>query len=869
MSNDQINKNVNKGITQRDYQIGKETRFYILTVKYDGNHYGVKLLENHVEIESSVVDGRLDATKKIGVKMLLQRFPSATISDTTLVNYKDDRPNGKPWQKDDTDKVLSGLFRQAQSFTLDVHKLDRILMRFSDYRSANEQEYELERQSKQVVLNRLAEWLHMISSNPEQAKKGLLDLIAGQNTSDKDLLKNMEKLLTSQYQQLRNFKVLLEQISSEEFEQHFNELLDDGLTLEVRNHFNQIYEKLLNAGLLLNPNRGALLITVQLLALLLSAYDIETYIMYQPNEYSRFLNALDINFPNDLFERYDLCQSAARFILQYAAENSYSVHDFIDVYNLMNMFDTNWLGGKLEFMNNNTSKNLILYGPPGTGKTYNVINHALQILDPDVDPDLLTNPIRRDEAVQQYNRFIESNQVVFCTFHQSYSYEDFVEGIRFVKDTAGYEVRDGVFKRICNAAKAVVTKRKHTYDFDPSKTKFHKMSLGNTKDDEDDIYDYCIHNNKIALGWGNQVDYTNCKNKAEIRERYFKLAQDERAFGVDAVDRFKHGIDNNDIVIISSGNYKARAIGKVTSEYEYDETGVIEYHHFRAVEWLWVSNDGTDVVPVERILIDKIFSQQTIYMLSKEKLNMDSLRELIAGRKEQGSGESQFVIVIDEINRGNISKIFGELITLIEPDKRLGQKNEISVTLPYSGVKFNVPSNVHILGTMNTADRSIALLDTALRRRFDFMEMMPDYNVLPTDVDGLNVRQLLQTINDRIEYLYDRDHVVGHAYFIIEKPTLAYYITVMQQKIIPLLQEYFYDNWESIELVLGGAGKKNGDQNYLITKIHMAATQLFATTSGLPDYEKTRYVIQPHPTLKAMTRIYDRSATTDQQEASE
>lgn len=520
-------------------------------------------------------------------------------------------------------------------------------------------------------------------------------------------------------------------------------------------------------------------------------------------------------------------------------------------------------------MNNDVSKNLILYGPPGTGKTYNIINHALKILDPDVDPDLLTNPDRRKEAVQLYNQYIESNQVIFCTFHQSYSYEDFVEGIRFVQETAGYEVRDGVFKRICNAAKSVVTMRKHTYDFDPSRTKFHKMSLGNTKDSEDDIYDYCIQTNKIALGWGSQVDYTNCNTKAEIHELYFKFAQDARAFGVEAVDRFKHGIDIDDIVVISSGNYKARAIGKVTGEYIYDETGVIEYHHFRDVEWLWVSNDDTDIVPVERILIDKIFSQQTIYTLSRNILNMNSLRELIAGEKELGVGESQFVIVIDEINRGNISKIFGELITLIEPDKRLGQTNEISVTLPYSGLKFNVPSNVHILGTMNTADRSIALLDTALRRRFDFVEMMPAYDVLPTDVEGLNVRELLQTINNRIEYLYDRDHVVGHAYFITEKPTLSYYISVMQRKIIPLLQEYFYDNWDSIELVLGGAGKKEKDQDFLIIKDKVIATQLFTSNSGLPEHEKIRYTIQPNPTLKALTRIYKQSDTSNQQEADE
>lgn len=654
MTNEEIDQIAQRSIANREYLKGKETRFYLLTIKYDENLYGVKLLDNHKEIASDDIPGRLDAAKTATMKMLQHHFPDAMISDITMVHFKVDRPSDVPWQKDSGDVVLN-LFTKLKPYTTNT------------------------------------------------------------------------------------------------------------------------------------------------------------------------------------------------------ANDSY-LH-----------------GGKSETMNKTLAKNLILYGPPGTGKTYNIINHALRILEPDIDTNLLTDPGRRDEAVQLYNRYIESNQVVFCTFHQSYSYEDFVEGIRFVKETEGYEVRDGIFKRICNAARAVVTNRRHTYDFDLSTTNFHKISLGNTKDVNDDIYDYCIQNNKIAMGWGNQVNYSQCNNKQKIREKYFKFANDERKFGVDAIERFKHGINIDDIVIVSNGNYKARAIGKITGEYEYDEAGVIDYHHFRNVEWLWVSKDDADIVPVERILIDKIFSQQAIYMLAKEDLNIESLRELTTGKNEKGTGESQFVIVIDEINRGNISKIFGELITLIEPDKRLGQKNEVSLTLPYSGNKFNVPSNVHILGTMNTADRSIALLDTALRRRFDFIEMMPDYDVLPSDVEGLNVSLLLQTINARIEYLFDRDHVIGHAYFITERPTLGFYIDVMQQRIIPLLQEYFYDNWESIELILGGAGKSEKDQDFLITKKKVNASQLFIRRSEMPEYEKTQYTIQTNPTLKALTRIYkqNENENANEQEAAE
>ncbi len=210
--------------------------------------------------------------------------------------------------------------------------------------------------------------------------------------------------------------------------------------------------------------------------------------------------------------------------------------------------------------------------------------------------------------------------------------------------------------------------------------------------------------------------------------------------------------------------------------------------------------------------------------------------------KAKDDPNRNYAIFIDEINRGNISKIFGELITLIEPSKRLGNDEAMEVTLPYSGDTFGVPNNLYIIGTMNTADRSIALMDTALRRRFEFVEMMPDTSLLKDiDVDGINIARLLETINKRIEYLYDRDHTIGHSYFmpLTQEPTIDTLSHIFQNKIIPLLQEYFYDDWKKIRLVLGD-NQKEDDHQFVAIKQGYDLDALFGNIQDLDIDDETK-----------------------------
>jgi 5-methylcytosine-specific restriction protein B len=263
-----------------------------------------------------------------------------------------------------------------------------------------------------------------------------------------------------------------------------------------------------------------------------------------------------------------------------------------------------------------------------------------------------------------------------------------------------------------------------------------------------------------------------------------------------------------DIVIVPYGNSAFRAVAEVMGDYQFQPTEDGNFNHRRRVKWLLKL---AEPLPLDTI-VEGNFTMRTLYSITETRLKKPALSRLLASdqrsvteRPGQGADRpDQFVLIIDEINRANVSKVFGELITLIEPDKRLGQPNALEVLLPYSRKPFGVPDNLHIVGTMNTADRSIALLDTALRRRFQFLEMEPNPDSLgdATTRTGLPLDEILQTLNDRIEYLLDRDHRIGHAYFI-NCLTRVDVDRVMRDKVIPLLQEYFFEDWSRVAAVLG------------------------------------------------------------------
>ena len=363
--------------------------------------------------------------------------------------------------------------------------------------------------------------------------------------------------------------------------------------------------------------------------------------------------------------------------------------------------------------------NQIFYGPPGTGKTYRTVNAAMEIVDSIFYKENVNNRLK---LRGRYEELIREGKIAFVTFHQSFGYEEFVEGIRPVMGGDGkhisYEIKGGILKSLCKHAKNA-----------------------NARISVDDAI------KKLQ----EEVSKAPVTMKT-LRGKEFSVISTDGA----RIETFAfkvHGQSGGN-VNIEYIKYLCRGTGNPKKSRPQYAKGIVEYFKSK-------------------------------YGLTQNQSNV--------------------VLIIDEINRGNISRIFGDLITLIEESKRLGSEEETTAQLPYSGEPFGVPNNLYIIGTMNTADRSIALLDTALRRRFRFVEMMPKWELLNAiKVDEIDISEMLRVMNERIEALYDRDHQIGHSYFmrLADNNTIETLKDIFRHEVLPLLQEYFYDDWEKIDIVL-------------------------------------------------------------------
>lgn len=447
-----------------------------------------------------------------------------------------------------------------------------------------------------------------------------------------------------------------------------------------------------------------------------------------------------------------------------------------------------------------TPLNQILYGPPGTGKTYNTIIEAMKIIDKNCIEYNSDNTVKNYETVREnFKKYKALGQIEFVTFHQSYSYEEFVEGIKpdLTSGDLKYIREHGCFRRVCDAAKKL-QENKIVYNFNYEKLSLYKILIP-----DENLYENCIENNFVAINWGDNINFENCKNEQDL-DKIVPINYEHRKQCISQMNMFKLWIDKDlkdgkDVIAIIPGSMNSiKGIAKITGDYKYNENTEFGLQQ-RTVEWI-----KTDInIPSEYIYESK-FVSPTITGMFKEKIKKDNLMSLLNSTKESKSKNA--VLIIDEINRGNISKIFGELITLIEEDKR----ENLSVRLPYSKDVFTVPKNLYIIGTMNTSDRSIASIDIALRRRFKFKEIMPNSNLVADF--NCNFKECFEILNKRISVLLDRDHQIGHSYFIEEKykdSNASELETIWFDSIIPLLNEYFYSDWEKLQALLGNAKKDN------------------------------------------------------------
>ena len=438
--------------------------------------------------------------------------------------------------------------------------------------------------------------------------------------------------------------------------------------------------------------------------------------------------------------------------------------------------------------------NQIYYGPPGTGKTFITMEAAVNAAEPEFHWE------SRDELKTKYRELTDAGRIVFVTFHQSYSYEDFVEGLtaEALDGKVSYKKRPGLLKELVEEAKNSSEGGKEAFD-----TAWQKM-LDMLEASGDEIIMETIRGKKFKVAFEGNKTFRVYPQNSQQEDPYY---------------------------VASVSNVRKLYFG-ATKKGMYNPS-----------------------------YVEGMLSFLKKYCALPEK------------PPAENANKQNFVLVIDEINRGNISRIFGELITLIEPSKRLGGSEPLEVVLPLTGDKFSVPDNLYIIGTMNTADRSLAGLDLALRRRFDFIEMPPQPELLAeVFVEDIDLELMLKVINERISVLLDKDHCIGHASFMHLHPdhrpdkapetaSLAELAQVFQHKVLPLLQEYFFEDWQRIAWVLNDQNK-TAEIAFIRKVAGKPITELFKGVSQIKARDRWEINQDAFKSIKSYQLIYQDEVIT-------
>ncbi len=534
--------------------------------------------------------------------------------------------------------------------------------------------------------------------------------------------------------------------------------------------------------------------------------------------------------------------------------------------------------------------NLIFYGPPGTGKTFLSIQQAVRIVEKlDEASFQQAYPIHQPALLQQkFELYQREGKIALVTFHPSFAYEDFVEGLKPFKNEKEdlyYDIEDGIFKQIClNATYSLYlqqqnrtlkdTEGKYKRNFDAIYYEFLDYLKRMMRDDSQEIIFETKSEKPLYL-----VDIN--KNETLL----FRYERGSRNYGVtkrsislmyrhfDTVEEIRHV--NEDIQKVTGKGNTSLYWSVFNRIKHFEGTRNRTYNYI-------LSNHRLMGRPVNDELYQRM--KREISFFDFQLLKHDDLQHA-----------ENFVLIIDEINRANVPSVFGELITLLETDKRAGHQHGLTTILPYSRERFSVPPNLYLLASMNTADKSISTIDTALRRRFVFQEIRPQEEILKADrwseqkadleklsmaaekpgkyskkkdtdkstlnsLEDINLEKMLRMINARLAKLLDREHTIGHAYFLpvlSSSDPLTSLKEIFYQQIIPLLQEYFFDDFHKIQWIIGS------------DFFTISADEVnFFFPDNVPEYpvldgndDKKSYVLRPlsdEGFLEAVRKIYEK-----------